>query len=218
MLSAEEDGPCDAAGVLALEEQGLGLAVLETEDLAVAADVDLTLQHVKLSAFLYKPEMCALPLGRRVCSFNRPARSDNDADSPLVIAASTSSASWIWEGIGLCVYLSRVDLRAGEGVVVGTHLDLFPPTVLLGVDGCRLLASLSLASRDFRLPTVDLGQMFSLMKLCTNQLAPRASKVQFNARVGAERRRGGKSWQRGTPKRDRKYIEVTFFISGFMVE
>lgn len=76
------------------------------------------------------------------------------------------------------VYLSRVDLRAGEGVVVGTHLDLFPPTVLLGVDGCRLLASLSLASRDFRLPTVDLGQMFSLMKLCTSrhhQLAPRAS-------------------------------------------
>lgn len=53
MLSAEENGPCDAAGVLALEEQGLGLALLETEDLAVAADVDLTLQNVKLSAFLY---------------------------------------------------------------------------------------------------------------------------------------------------------------------
>lgn len=43
VLSAEEDGPCDAAGVLALEEQGLGLALLETEDLAVATDVDLTL-------------------------------------------------------------------------------------------------------------------------------------------------------------------------------
>jgi hypothetical protein len=43
VLSAEEDGPCDAAGVLALEEEGLGLSVLETEDLAVTADVDLAL-------------------------------------------------------------------------------------------------------------------------------------------------------------------------------
>lgn len=74
------------------------------------------------------------------------------------------------------MYLSRVDLRAGEGVVVGTHLDLFPPTVLLGVDGCRLLASLSLASRDFRLPTVDLGQMFSLMKLCTRPISAKSLK------------------------------------------
>jgi hypothetical protein len=47
------------------------------------------------------------------------------------------------------MYLSRVDLRAGEGVVVGTHLDIFPPTVVLGVDGCRLL-SLSLTSWRFR--------------------------------------------------------------------
>lgn len=123
------------------------------------------------------------------------------------------SASRTWEGIGLGVYLSRVDLRAGEGVVVGTHLDLFPPTLLLGVDGCRLLASLSLASRDFRLPTVDLGQMFSLMKLCTSQLAPRASRVQFNARVGTEN-----VLARGTPKRDRKYIQVTFFYTWFVVE
>lgn len=43
MLSTEEDGPCDAAGVLALQEEGFGFAVLEAEDLAVAADVELAL-------------------------------------------------------------------------------------------------------------------------------------------------------------------------------
>lgn len=43
VLAAVEDGPCDAAGVLALEEKRLGLAVLETEDLAVATDVELAL-------------------------------------------------------------------------------------------------------------------------------------------------------------------------------
>lgn len=208
MLSAEEDGPCDAAGVLALEEQGLGLALLETEDLAVAADVDLTLQNVKLSAFLYQLEMYALPRGSRM-PLQSSSPSDNDADSPLVIAASTSLRHGFGRGIGLCVYLSRVDLRAGEGVVVGTHLDLFPPTVLLGVDGCRLLASLSLASRDFRLPTVDLGQMFSLMKLCTSQLAPRASKSAVQCQG-----RHGNVLARGTPKRDRNYTQVTFFIFG----
>lgn len=43
VLPAEEDGPCNPAGVLALEEQALGLAILETEDLAVTADVQLAL-------------------------------------------------------------------------------------------------------------------------------------------------------------------------------
>jgi hypothetical protein len=43
VLPPVEDGPGNAAGVLALEEQRLGLAVLETEDLAVATDVQLTL-------------------------------------------------------------------------------------------------------------------------------------------------------------------------------
>lgn len=43
VLSAEEDGPGDAAGVLALEEEGLGLSILETEDLAVTADEELAL-------------------------------------------------------------------------------------------------------------------------------------------------------------------------------
>lgn len=36
-------GPVNLAGVLALEEKGLGLAVLEAEDLAVTTDVELAL-------------------------------------------------------------------------------------------------------------------------------------------------------------------------------
>ena len=49
VLAAEKDGPGDAAGVLALEEERLGLAVLEAEDLAVATDVDLTLYSKRKS-------------------------------------------------------------------------------------------------------------------------------------------------------------------------
>jgi hypothetical protein len=45
VLATVKDGPGNAAGVLALEEQRLGLAVLEAEDLAVATDVQLTLYH-----------------------------------------------------------------------------------------------------------------------------------------------------------------------------
>jgi len=43
VLAAVQGRPSDPARVLALEEQGLGLAILEAEDLAVAPDVQLTL-------------------------------------------------------------------------------------------------------------------------------------------------------------------------------
>lgn len=42
-LSPAKDGPRNAARVLALEEEGLGLSVLETEDLAVRTDEELAL-------------------------------------------------------------------------------------------------------------------------------------------------------------------------------
>lgn len=42
-LATAENGPRNLAGVLALEEERLRLAVLETEDLAVRADEDLAL-------------------------------------------------------------------------------------------------------------------------------------------------------------------------------
>jgi hypothetical protein len=49
VLSSEEHGPCNAARVLALEEQRLGFAILEPEDLAIATDVELAL-YTKPSA------------------------------------------------------------------------------------------------------------------------------------------------------------------------
>jgi len=61
MLSAVEDSPGDAAGVLALEEKRLGLAVEETEDLAVATDVQLTLRFAKEAALAFDQSGCVFP-------------------------------------------------------------------------------------------------------------------------------------------------------------
>ena len=60
MLSAVKDGPGDLAGVLALEEERLGLAVLETEDLAVTTNVELALLHVTQSASHSYPSSCCV--------------------------------------------------------------------------------------------------------------------------------------------------------------
>jgi hypothetical protein len=49
VLSSEKDSPCNATGVLALQEEGFGLAILESEDLAITTDVELAL-HTILSA------------------------------------------------------------------------------------------------------------------------------------------------------------------------
>lgn len=43
VLSAEENGPRNATRVLSLKEEGLGFAILESEDFAVATDVEFTL-------------------------------------------------------------------------------------------------------------------------------------------------------------------------------
>jgi len=43
VLSAEQDSPGNSAGVLALEEEGFGLSILEAEDLGITADVELAL-------------------------------------------------------------------------------------------------------------------------------------------------------------------------------
>jgi len=52
VLSSEKDGPGNATGVLALEKERLGFAVLESEDLAITTNVKLAL--IILSAFLLK--------------------------------------------------------------------------------------------------------------------------------------------------------------------
>ena len=43
VLPSEEHCPGNSAGILALEEKRLGLSILESEDLAVATDVELAL-------------------------------------------------------------------------------------------------------------------------------------------------------------------------------
>jgi hypothetical protein len=43
VLAAEQNSPCNATGVLSLQEKRLALALLEAEDFAVATDKDLTL-------------------------------------------------------------------------------------------------------------------------------------------------------------------------------
>ncbi len=52
VLSSEQDGPCNATGILALQEEGFGLAILESEDLAITTDVELAL-HTILSALRF---------------------------------------------------------------------------------------------------------------------------------------------------------------------
>jgi hypothetical protein len=52
VLSSEKDGPCNATRVLALEEERFGLAILESEDLAVTTDVEFALQS-NLSAIQF---------------------------------------------------------------------------------------------------------------------------------------------------------------------
>jgi hypothetical protein len=50
VLSPEKNSPGNAARVLALEEQRFGFAILESEDLAIATDVELSLYTIS-SAF-----------------------------------------------------------------------------------------------------------------------------------------------------------------------
>ena len=47
MHSSVENGPGYSARVLALQEEGLGLAILESEDLAITADVEFTLYTIE---------------------------------------------------------------------------------------------------------------------------------------------------------------------------
>lgn len=53
VLATVKDGPGNAARVLALEEEGLGLSILEAEDLAVAADVQLTLYIERILVYFH---------------------------------------------------------------------------------------------------------------------------------------------------------------------
>ena len=62
MLATEEHSPRNPAGVLALEEEGLGLSVEETEDLGVTTDVDLATAGVDLATCTTPQIPSAFPL------------------------------------------------------------------------------------------------------------------------------------------------------------
>lgn len=66
VLSSVQDGPRDAARVLSLQEERLRLAVLESEHLAIAADVDFSLRDSEafLSAKHSPPRSCLRALSR----------------------------------------------------------------------------------------------------------------------------------------------------------
>ena len=57
MLPPVECSPCYPSRVLALEEEGFGLAVLEAEDLAIATDVEFALSNINGGS-----SACAPPL------------------------------------------------------------------------------------------------------------------------------------------------------------
>ena len=107
MRPSVESGPVDLARVLALEEKGLGLAVLEAEDLAVTADVELALlipsANVRLGS--------GIPL--------------SSATSSLCHVAIAKCRPVAETGVtlrGCQTHLARVDLLTAEGIVVGTHV------------------------------------------------------------------------------------------------
>lgn len=70
MLATVENSPCNPTGILALEEQTLGLSVGEAEDFGVAADKDLALRCVR-SLYNPKPPEYAF-FGRDFCEFDEP--------------------------------------------------------------------------------------------------------------------------------------------------
>ena len=62
MLSSVKHGPGYSSRVLALEEEGFGLAILESEDLAVTTDVELALlmpsANVRPIVMFHHPPPC----------------------------------------------------------------------------------------------------------------------------------------------------------------
>lgn len=119
MLAAVEGGPGDEAGVLALQEERLGLAVLEAEDLAVAADVELTLQVKKNDVSI--PVPMNIPASPKIAGpaailvhVRHPSNSPTSSSNVPAIAAGVKNNP-------SCPYLARVDPLSGERVVVGPH-------------------------------------------------------------------------------------------------
>ena len=109
MLPPEQHRPRNATRVLALQEKGLGFAVLEAKDFAVAADVELTLDRTHKSA----------NFSLMVC-YDKVCR----CEVPLLLLGGCGGSGALGEAEEVEwteAYLAGVDLLAAEGVVVGTH-------------------------------------------------------------------------------------------------
>lgn len=159
VLAAVEDSPGNAAGVLALEEKRLGLAVLETEDLAVATDVQLTLTVSKKTCQHFYHGGCISLLLLFWLVLHDPPQSEyrrrrgDEIRQYLSLALAKSFPPQIQDqdqfptgsdpgsifepqiifGRAKKPYLSRVDPLAGEGIVVRSHCG----GIAVEIVGCR---------------------------------------------------------------------------------
>jgi len=111
VLPSEEDSPGNPPGILALEEEGLGLAIGEAEDLAVTTNVELALHQGHVLAFIYLPFY------------------------DIVGAAVVVWRDYLRE----FTHLARVEPLPAESIVVGTHLGRDAMRLLYSIT-CRLLS------------------------------------------------------------------------------
>jgi hypothetical protein len=98
VLATVKDGPGNATRVLALEEKGLGLSILEAEDLAVATDVQLTLYINRISVYFHhsKPRPFEIKVIREIRSkvyMMTLKRLSMRIANPKIISFSQSSRS-----------------------------------------------------------------------------------------------------------------------------
>ena len=109
MLSSEKHSPRYSSRVLSLKKEGFGLAILESEDLAVTSDIELAL-HTRPSVFILEVLQTPAIRSRSCAHSTRNARRMTD--------------------------LARVDLGARKGVVVGTHVDGVCGSCIMWVIDC----------------------------------------------------------------------------------
>ena len=114
MLSSIQSRPCDSPGILSLEEEGFGFAVLEAEDFAVTSYVDLALCQCRPVSILFarsKGSSLGLRSGAFCCLRGLSER----------------------RGVA---YFAWVDLFSTEGIVEGTHFGGLRYATC--ADGCRV--------------------------------------------------------------------------------
>jgi hypothetical protein len=120
--SPEEDSPGNAARVLALEEERLGLAILESEDLAVTADVELALieesqSQPPIHSLVVPSTQFPSLVPESFCGCAAVGEMSLQRAEEGNWARRTSSSRAERAG----THLARVDLLAAEGIEFGSH-------------------------------------------------------------------------------------------------